>query len=118
MTQFVKLAVGDSDAGYQRTILVEVEHAEGEGVKSLVSNEDVIEKFDQTFDALIQNEIVQNCKVLVGAFQELATLPLKPKTAHVEFGLQFTAEGNIYVVKSSAQASYTVSFDWDFSDTK
>jgi len=77
--------------------------------------EKVLDATDKAFDQLVQSTIVENCKVLVGAFEQLKGQTLRPKKATAEFGLQLTAEGNIYMVKASGQATIKVSLDWEIS---
>ncbi len=103
MSTLVKMNVG------KRTILVE---AANDNLRLLDTGEDVTGAVDKAYEELVQNEIVENCRVLVGAFEKLAELPLAPNKGTAEFGLQFTAGGDIYLVKASAQASITITLEW------
>ncbi len=108
MPQLVKMKLGESG-----TILVEV--PEEEGIRRVGKVKKLLDAADQAFDRLVQNEIVENCKVLVGAFEQLKEQSLPPRKASAEFGLQFNTEGNIYVVKASGQASIKISVEWELS---
>ncbi len=116
MAELVQMKMG------QGTILVEVAekavasksydgHYE-EGDRG--SEEKVLAKIDQALDKVIQNQIVEHCTMLVGTFEQLQEQEIAPKKAQVEFGLQFSGEGNVYVAKVGAQASFKISFEWEF----
>ncbi len=107
MPQLVKMKLGD-----RGTVLVEV--PEEEGIQRVGKGKKILEAADKVFDRLVQNEIVENCKVLVGAFEQLKEHSIPPRKATAEFGLQFNSEGNIYVVKASGQASFKISVEWEF----
>lgn len=106
MSKLVQMKLGDS------TILVE---AADEDLRLVSTGNSVLTAADKAYAELVQNEIVENCRVLVGAFETLKDQPLAPSKANVEFGLQFTGEGNIYLVKVSAQASIKVTLEWQLS---
>lgn len=106
MSTLVKMKLGES------TILVE---AADDNRRFLGSGEDVIGAVDKAYEQLVQNEIVQNCRVLIGAFEKLKEQTIAPSKGTVEFGLQFTGEGNIYLVKASAQASIKITLEWQLS---
>lgn len=74
----------------------------------------IIKKIDQAFDTVIQDQIINHCKILVGAFEKLKQQTFPPKKAQAEFGLQFNAEGNVYITKIGAEASFNISFEWEF----
>lgn len=69
---------------------------------------------NEVFDKVVQNEIVENCTMLAGAFEELRSQSSPPTKATVEFGLELSGEGNIYLVKSAVAASIKVSVEWNF----
>jgi len=96
-----------------RTILVENIEEKNDYSKHRGENEGVIKKLDKAFDTLIQNEIIEHCRILSSAFEQLKEQDISPKKATAEFGLQFNAEGNIYVAKISSQSSFKVSFEWE-----
>jgi len=74
----------------------------------------VIAKIDQALDTMIQNQIAEHCKMLISAFEQVKQQAIPPKKAQAEFGLQFNGEGNVYVAKVGAQASFKISFEWEF----
>jgi hypothetical protein len=53
--------------------------------------------------------------VLIGALQELAAQEKALERATLEFGLQFSGEGKVFVVKATAQASIKVSLSLKYS---
>lgn len=106
MPRLVQMKLGDS------TILVE---AADDDVRFLSAREEAVSAVDKAYAALVQNEIAENCRVLVGALEKLKDQPLAPNKGTAEFGLQFTGEGNIYLVKVSAQASIKVTLEWQLS---
>lgn len=87
-------------------------------VRGIGKGLDVIEKIDEVFDKAIQNVIVQNSLILVKAFKEMESHPLPLNKASVEFGLKVSGKGNIYVVESSAEASFKITLEWLPSTTK
>ncbi len=116
MAEFVEMKIGEG------TILVEVtekgatpKNFDGHYVEGTRGHEEkVLAKIDQALDKVIQNQIVEHCAMLVGAFNQLQEKKIAPKKAQVEFGLQFNGEGNVYVAKIGAQASFKISFEWEF----
>lgn len=48
------------------------------------------------------------------AYAALASAKNKPDSAEVEFGLQITAKGTIYVVETQAEASITIKATYKF----
>lgn len=81
-------------------------------VRGIGRGADVIDKIDAAFDKAIQNVIVQNSLILVKAFKEMESHPLPLNKASVEFGLKVSGKGNIYVVESSAEASFKITLEW------
>ena len=113
MSKLVKMKLGN------RTVLVEapddVQPADGGYAPLSITGNDVVGALDKTYDELVQNEIVENCRVLTLAFEKLKEQSIAPTKATAEFGLQFTGEGNIYLVKASAQASITITVEWQLA---
>ncbi len=116
MAQLVQMKMGKG------TILVEVTEEVDESKKYDAYDENaprgedtkVITKIDQALDTMIQNQIADHCKMLVNAFEQVKQQAIPPKKAQAEFGLQFNGEGNVYVAKVGAQASFKISFEWEF----
>jgi hypothetical protein len=64
---------------------------------------------EKEFDKLLQ-KIKPFCDSIVENFQTLST---KPDSASAEFGLNVTAEGNIFIVKASGQATLKITLNWN-----
>jgi len=64
---------------------------------------------EKQFDKILQN-IRPFSEAIIHNFQQLDT---KPDTASAEFGLSVTAEGNIFVVKASGEASVKITLNWN-----
>jgi hypothetical protein len=111
MSKFIKVKVG------QETLLVEVtrenQRYDGDVYRSGGEENSTVEKLDQMLDRVIQKQIVEHCKILMVAFEQLKTQPIPPKKASAEFGLQFNAEGNVYVAKVGSQSTFRISFEWE-----
>lgn len=93
------------------TILVAVEVPEGAVTRITKSGELPIEKVDQKFDDL-KEVILRSCRPLTKAFQVLHQQG-QAASAEVEFGLNFTAKGNIYLVESASEAALKVKVNWN-----
>lgn len=81
-------------------------------------SEKVLEKFEVLFDEIIQNHIVSNCRIIQVAFRKLTNDEFGPVKAAAEFGLQMSAEGDIYIVKAASQATFKITFEWQLKDSK
>lgn len=108
MPKLIEMKLGEN-----RTIMIEAAEDYDVVESYRGDRESIVEKVDKAFDELVQNEIVEHCKVLVGAFEELKKLPNPPTSASVNFGLQFSGSGNVFVVKVASQASIAVSINWE-----
>jgi hypothetical protein len=75
--------------------------------------EDTAERAVETAEALTES-IRGFCTRVVGSFDELAEAA-KPARASIEFGLSVSAEGNVYVVKGSAEANIKITAEWEFA---
>jgi len=94
------------------TVLVEVDD-ESAGIQNVGKGSGTTDALDRAINSLVQNEIVGNCKMLTGAFEQLRAETVPAKTAKAEFGLKFTAKGDIYLVAASTEATFKISFEWD-----
>lgn len=94
------------------TILVAVEVPEGTIARTTKPGELPVEKVDQRFDDL-KEVILRSCHPLTKAFQVLHQEG-QAASAEVEFGLNFTAKGNIYLVESASAAAFRVKVNWNF----
>lgn len=104
------------DAGDGKTILVAVEIPETSVGRVSAPGEAVIEKVDGSFGA-VKDLIIRGCRPITEAFQVLQK-ESQPATAEVEFGVNFTAKGSVYVVESTGQASLKVKITWNLAPEK
>lgn len=104
------------DAGDGKTILVAVEVPEISVGRVSAPGDVVIEKVDSSFSA-VKDLIIRGCRPITQAFQVLQK-ESQPATAEVEFGVNFTAKGSVYVVESTGQASLKVKITWSLAPEK
>jgi hypothetical protein len=64
---------------------------------------------EKEFDKLLKR-VKPFCESIIDNFQTLST---KPNSASAEFGLNVTAEGNIFIVKASGQATLKITLTWN-----
>lgn len=102
-----KLIKVPSEGGY---VIVEVETTEDEIIPVGKKGERIIEEAKETFDK-IENVITDIGAKLSRALKDLAKKESTLESASLEFGLQFTGEGNVYLVKTTAQGSIKVSIN-------
>ncbi len=111
------MALIEMNRGDGGIVLVEVE---GPGLKTGVGKAAgvaegvaaVVRKIDTGLDRLLIREIVENCRMLDSAFRELSKANMAVIEATAEFGLKENGEGNVYVVKTSVEAAFTVAVKW------
>ena len=48
-------------------------------------------------------------------FNEQYLISKSMKSAAIEFGIKVSAEGNVYVAKTSGEANITVKLNWEFN---
>ncbi|MEH1808617.1 CU044_2847 family protein [Nostoc sp.] len=101
------LELNTEDGG---TILVAVELPEASVVRVSPTGELPIEKVEANFDA-VKELIVRGCRPITKAFRTLQQ-ESQPVSGEVEFGVNFTAKGSVYVVESTGQASLKVKITW------
>lgn len=93
--------------------------AEGDSEKlSRVSNS--VMEVNQNLEQ-VSITIVDMSRIMLGAFENLDDHSVKstkksitPAKATLEFGISFSAEGDIYVVKAAGEASLKISVEWEF----
>jgi hypothetical protein len=76
------------------------------------AGEKIIEKLETRFDKLVSSAIFAGCTSLIAGFQNLKKQSIPPTKAIAEFGMQFNAEGNIYLVKIAASATIKITIEW------
>ena len=74
---------------------------------------DAAEKALQTAQQL-SNSIKAFCGHLVGSLLELRDAA-QPTKATIEFGLNISLEGNVYLVKSAGEASIKIRAEWELA---
>ncbi|HYX14579.1 MAG TPA: CU044_2847 family protein [Nostoc sp.] len=92
------------------TILVAVELPDASVGRVSLTGELPIDKVEANFDA-VKDLIVRGCRPITKAFRTLQQ-ESQPVSAEVEFGVNFTAKGSVYVVESTGQASLKVKITW------
>lgn len=104
------LELNTEDGG---TILVAVEVPQEAVGQVSAPGETPIKKLDHSFE-VVQALIVRGCRPLTKAFAQLHQ-ETQATNAEVEFGVNFTAKGNVYLVESSAQATLKVKVTWNLA---
>jgi hypothetical protein len=64
---------------------------------------------EKQFDKIMER-VKPFCETIINNFQSLS---IKPDSASAEFGLSVTAEGNLFVVKASGEASLKIILNWN-----
>lgn len=64
--------------------------------------------------AQLSSSIRGFCAQMVASLQELDTR-MRPHKATMEFGLSISAEGNVYVVKTTGEASLKITAEWSLA---
>jgi hypothetical protein len=104
------LELNTEDGG---TILVAVDVPDVSVGRVSAPGELPIEKVEASFDA-VRDLIVHGCRPITKAFRTLQQ-ESQPMSGEVEFGVNFTAKGSVYVVESAAQASLKVKITWNLT---
>ncbi len=92
------------------SIIVEVETTEDEIIPVTKIGERIIEEAKEAFEG-VESAIIDIGSKLSRALKNLAEKEPSLESASLEFGIQFTGEGNVYVVKTAAQGSIKVSIN-------
>jgi hypothetical protein len=92
------------------SIIVEVETTEDEIIPVSKIGERIIKEAKEAFEG-VESAIIDTGSKLSRALKNLAEKEPSLESASLEFGLQFTGEGNIYLVKTAAQGSIKVSIN-------
>jgi Trypsin-co-occurring domain 1 len=97
-----------------QTILVAVDIPE-EAVDWVVTpGEPPMKKLNRNFEE-VKDAIVRGCRPLSQAFEQLRH-EMHATDAEVEFGINFTSKGNIYLAESPDIASIKVKVTWNLSN--
>ncbi|MBD3386514.1 hypothetical protein GF407_16540 [candidate division KSB1 bacterium] len=89
------------------SIIVEVESPGDELVKVSRSGERIIEETGEAFEK-VESAIVETGSRLSRALKKFAETEPTLESASLEFGLQFTGEGNIFLVKTAVTGTIKV----------
>jgi hypothetical protein len=117
MSQLKPIKYGDG-----KSILVEVEDTTGQDIEKLGRNKTgAIEQVGHSLED-VSVTIVETSQIMISAFESIASAPtvdqfnspLVPSKATLEFGLRFSGEGSIYVVKAIGEATLKVTVEWNF----
>lgn len=104
--------------GESEYVIVEVEgpatKPSGVGKATGIGNtaEAIVRQVDQALDRVLIHEIVENCRTINAAFDELVKAKLSVTEASAEFGLKVSGEGNVYIVKTCVEAAFTITVKW------
>ena len=85
--------------------------ADGSGIQEAASLTDAADRAISTADDVAAS-IRSFCERIVQGFLNVEER-LRPKRASVEFGLDISIEGNVFVVKGTGAASIRVTAEWD-----
>jgi len=83
-------------------ISIEVTEVEGEGGVVQAGGARI------TFEEML-GKVKPFCETIISNFEGLSK---KPNSASAEFGLKISAEGNLFIVKASAEATLKVTLNW------
>jgi Trypsin-co-occurring domain 1 len=96
-----------------QTILVAVDIPEAAVDWVVTPGEPPMKKLDRNFDE-VKDAIVQGCRPLSQAFEQIHQ-EMHATDAEVEFGINFTPKGNIYLAESPDLASIKVRVSWNLA---
>ena len=109
--------------GEGKNILIQPSFEYGEdnfNVENLSKISNSVTEVNQSLEQ-VSVTIVDMSRIMIGAFENLDESKVKsskkaiiPAKATLEFGICFSAEGNMYVVKAAGEASLKVSVEWEF----
>ena len=105
MSQLIKVKIDEAEIWMEAE--VDIFH---EGKPQRVSK-DALKKTVISFEKMSET-IKTYCTSLVNTFKEIKS-DHAPDKLIAEFGLKISGEGNIYVVKSTAEASLKITAEWE-----
>jgi len=99
-----------------RTIYVEAtDHVvvrDQDGIQEAAKGKDAVTKAVDAAQELSQS-VQALCASVVGDF--MAMTEGRPTKATIEFGVNVSIEGNVYLVKGAGEASIAITAEWDLS---
>ena len=102
---FLKVRLGGTDVWIETD-----EHRITEPAPQRTSAEEQAEKAMEVGERLTAT-IRAYCEMLVETFQGLQA-ERRPNKVTAAFGIKLSGEGNVYIVKSGAEASLTINAEW------
>ncbi|MET7325158.1 CU044_2847 family protein [Streptomyces sp. NPDC005549] len=111
MTYLVELPVDDGRDGAEQVIKVQVQEKPGDGLVKVARPGQVVARASRSMGEMLSG-LRPVAQQLVNTFGE--TVP-GPQEITVEFGLSLSAEADIVISSSTAQAHFTVTLRWDRS---
>lgn len=101
MGKVLELQAGSS------AVLIESSDVGYEGALIQASGQSLQKNFDQMLEKL-----QPFCESIIKNFEALSK---KPDSASAEFGLNVSAEGNLFVVKASGEATIKITLNWSIN---
>lgn len=94
-------------------ILVEAEFSQAK-LEEIGVMDDALEKVEGSFKSIART--IKKCSIdLADTFNEQCSINKSMKSAEIEFGVKVSAEGNVYVAKTSGEGNITVKLNWEFN---
>jgi hypothetical protein len=94
-------------------ILVEAEFSQAK-LEEIGVTDDAFERIEGSFKSIAKT--IKKCSTdLADTFNEQCSISKSMKSAEIEFGVKVSAEGNVYVAKTSGEANITVKLNWEFN---
>lgn len=109
MKQLIEMKMGDN------SILVEIDNQIQEQAVYRDGKESIIKKLDKSLDEMFQKRIIKYCEMMTGVCEHLKKQSFPPKKIISDFGLQMSAEGNLFITKLSGQSSFKISVEWELA---
>lgn len=109
MTYVVELPLDEGGDGAAQVVKVEVREEPGDGLVKVSRPGQVVARATRTMGEMLSG-VRPVAQQLVNTFSETAR---GPQEITVEFGLSLSAEADIMISSSTAQAHFTVTLKWD-----
>ena len=113
MTELIPVALNDGTTIYIEAS-VSAKVPQDLVIQEAASPENAVERALDTA-AKLDASIRSFCGRIIASFNQLSK-EARPKKATIKFGLSISAEGNVYVVKSTADANISISAEWEIQD--
>lgn len=95
----------------QTTIYIEGSESAPAPGKTTIQEASALDAAEKALDTgqQLSESVKSFCAVIVKSMSELAA---KPSKVSLEFGLNISLEGNVYVVKTTGEASIRITAEW------